>query len=352
MARRKASSTGDGELDEAALVALLAEEYGEESVSLGKPEPARDYISTQSAIVDFAIGRPGVPVGATTNIFGPEGSGKSTLVYHLLAETQRRGGFPVLYDSEGAYDRDRGERIGLDYDRLIVLEPRTLERVFDQIEKIVTTVSAKNPDRLITIAVDSVAGAPSKSMLEGEYGDSHPAAQARAVSQAFPRIIPIIRRTKTALILVGQIRAKIEFSPIPGQQKETQVAEGAIRFYSHLRMRLQKSAEEGEKGEPSGIWSQAYMAKNKTAPPYRAAKFLINFWDGIDKTRSALEVAVKVGLVSGCRGGWYYFNGKGFRGDDFEDGVKRDRELRAMIAKAPELWINEHAEKQADAVQD
>lgn len=332
------------DFDEAAIVSLLADEYGEDSVTLGKPVAARDYISTQSASLDFAIGRPGVPVGGITNIFGPEGSGKSTVVDHILAETQARGGYAVLYDSEGAYDIERGSRIGVDYDRLIMLEPQTLERVFDQVDKIITDVSAKRPDALITIALDSVAGAPTKAMLEGNYGDAHPGTQARAVSQALPVLVQKIRRTKTALLLVGQLRAKLEFSPIPGQQKETQIAEGSIRYYSHLRMRFQKSGEVGEKGEPTGIWTHGFIAKNKTAPPYRTTKFIIDFWNGIDRVQSALEVAQRVGLVT-LRGGWYKLGETSFRGDEFGKVLADNPALVAMIEKAPELWVEERMEE-------
>jgi recombination protein RecA len=336
----KAAPRPDEEFDEHALVELLAEEYGEETVALGKPVPARDYISTQSASLDYAIGRPGIPVGAVTNIFGPEGSGKSTVVNHILAETQRRGGFAVLYDSEGAYDIERGRRMGIDYERLIMLEPDNLERVFDQVEKIVSDVSQKRPDTLITIAIDSVAGAPTKAMLEGSFGDAHPASQAKAVSQALPVLVQKVRRTQTALILVGQLRAKLEFSPIPGQQKETQVAEGSIRYYSHLRLRFQKAGEVGEKGSPTGIWTLGYTAKNKTAPPFRTAKFIIDFWSGIDKAQSALDVAQKIGLVQ-MRGGWYRYGDRSFRADDFADVLASSEELQAAIAHAPESWIDE-----------
>ncbi len=326
----------EGELTAEALVQML----GEENASRGKPVAARDYVSTQCASLDYAIGRPGIPVGAVTNIYGPEASGKSTLAYHLGAETQNRGGFFVLYDSEGAYDYDRAKRIGLDYDEVVMLNPRTLEKVFDQVEEIIKKVSLQDPERLITIVIDSIAGAPAQAMLEGEYGDAHPAAQARAISSAMPRLVPLIATTKTSLVLVGQTRANLEFSPNPRANKETQIGEGAIRFYSHLRIRTQMAGEIGEKGEPSGIFTLAYTKKNKTAPPFRTARFEIDFWNGINRMAAALDVAQKIGQVQ-MRGGWFKYGDVTFRAADFDKVLENAPALQEAIKAAPMHWIEE-----------
>jgi recombination protein RecA len=341
MVKRAAAPAYDV-LDEAAVIAELTHEFGDDAASLGKPVAARDYISTQCASLDMAIGRPGIPVGAITNIYGKEASGKSTLTYHVLAETQRRGGFAVLYDSEGAYDYDRGARIGLDFDKLIMLEPANLEQAFDQIVKIIRTVSVPQPETLITIALDSVAGAPAKAQLEGNFGDSHPAAQARAVSQALPVLSPLIRSTKTALLLVNQLRATLPIGPMGGYggPKDTQIAEGSIRYWSHLRLHFQQSGTvpAGEKESPTGIETFAKVIKNKTAPPFRTARFVIDFMHGIDKTAAQLDVAQKIGAVV-TRGGWYKYGERSFRADDFAEILAGDEALRQQIANAPLIWL-------------
>ena len=80
-----------------------------------------DWIDTQAASLNLAIGRPGIPVGRMTLLVGKEKAGKSTCGYHLLQETQRRGGIAILIDSERRYTRDRAERIGIDHPKLIYI---------------------------------------------------------------------------------------------------------------------------------------------------------------------------------------------------------------------------------------
>ena len=61
-------------------------------------------ISTGSLTLDLALGVGGLPRGRIVEVFGPESSGKTTLVYHVIAEAQRRGGICAFIDAEHAMD--------------------------------------------------------------------------------------------------------------------------------------------------------------------------------------------------------------------------------------------------------
>ena len=61
-------------------------------------------ISTGALSLDVALGIGGLPRGRVVEIFGPESSGKTTLVYHVIAEAQRRGGICAFIDAEHAMD--------------------------------------------------------------------------------------------------------------------------------------------------------------------------------------------------------------------------------------------------------
>jgi recombination protein RecA len=326
------------ELTPEALAVELQGEFGESAASTGKIVEARDYISTQCPLIDYVIGRNGIPTGALTNIYGEEGSGKSTVLYHLLAETIRRGGYAVLYDAEGAYDYERGERIGIDFSKLIFLTPDHIEGAFDEIERILQRVSLRNPDALVLIGIDSIAAAVTKAQIEGSFEDSHPAAQARAVSTALPKLLPSIRKTNTALVAVGQLRAKMAIGPSWGGPQTTQIAEGSLKYYSFLRMYFRKFGEYGDKDEPVGINAIVDIRKNKTAPPYRSIQFPIDFLHGIDIVQSKLTLAVKLGLVD-LRGGWYkYEDQESFRATDFGDVLQKCPNIDEALALAPMLW--------------
>ncbi len=337
---------GEGELTPAELVAYLHEEMDNESASSGGFVPAREYISTQCATLDFGIGRPGVPTGGITNIYGDESSGKSTVGYHLIAETQRRDGIAILIDTEGAYDYDRGKRIGIDYEELVILTPPTLEEAFDEIEAAIIKIRTRNPDRLALVDFDSIAGESTKASLEGSYSDIHPADRARIVSGALPRLHQkALKGSNAALVLVNQLRAKIEMGPSWGGSKMTQVAENSLKFWSSLRIHFRAAntpitVDARKDSEAIGIDVVGEFKKNKIGPNFKKIQFQIMFWDGINKDAAKLAVAVKVGLVT-MGGGWYQVDGTKFRAADWGKYLSEHPEMDKLIGAAPQLWTME-----------
>ena len=88
-------------------------------------------ISTGSLSLDLALGIGGLPRGRIVEIFGPESSGKTTLVYHVIAEAQRRGGICAFIDAEHAMDPTYAKRIGVNIDELLVSQPDTGEQALE-----------------------------------------------------------------------------------------------------------------------------------------------------------------------------------------------------------------------------
>src|SRR5215211_7577239 len=80
-------------------------------------------IPTGALSLDLALGVGGVPRGRIVEIFGPESSGKTTLLYHVLANAQRMGGICAFIDAEHAMDPAYAKRIGVDIDELLVSQP-------------------------------------------------------------------------------------------------------------------------------------------------------------------------------------------------------------------------------------
>src|ERR671933_484262 len=135
-------------------------------------------IPTGALSLDLALGIGGMPRGRIVEVFGPESSGKTTLVYHVIAEAQRRGGICAFIDAEHAMDPTYAKRIGVSIDDLLVSQPDTGEQGLEIAELLVRSGA------LDVVAVDSVAALTPKAEIEGEMGDSHVGLQARLMSQA------------------------------------------------------------------------------------------------------------------------------------------------------------------------
>src|SRR5436189_2931392 len=106
-------------------------------------------ISTGSLSLDLALGIGGLPRGRIVEIFGPESSGKTTLVYHVIAEAQRRGRICAFIDPEPSMDPNYAKRIGLNVDELLVSQPDTGEQALEITELLIRSGA------LDVVAVDS-----------------------------------------------------------------------------------------------------------------------------------------------------------------------------------------------------
>src|SRR5215210_2513410 len=160
-------------------------------------------ISTGSLPLDLALGIGGLPRGRCIEIFGPESSGKTTLVYHVIAEAQRRGGICAFIDAEHAMDPAYAKRIGVNIDELLVSQPDTGEQALEICELLIRSGA------LAVVAVDSVAALTPKAEIEGEMGDSLPGIQARLMSQALRKLAGTLNRTDTICIFTNQLHEKI-----------------------------------------------------------------------------------------------------------------------------------------------
>jgi recombination protein RecA len=172
-------------------------------------------ISTGSLSLDLALGIGGLPRGRVVEIFGPESSGKTTLVYHVIAEAQRRGGICAFIDAEHAMDPTYAKHIGVNIDDLLVSQPDTGEQALEITELLVRSGA------VAVVAIDSVAALTPKAEIEGEMGDSHVGLQARLMSQALRKLAGTLNRTDTICIFTNQLREKIGvmFGCLPGHTR-------------------------------------------------------------------------------------------------------------------------------------
>jgi RecA/RadA recombinase len=160
-------------------------------------------IPTGALALDLALGIGGLPRGRIVEVFGPESSGKTTLLYHLIAEAQRRGGLAAFIDAEHAMDPSYARRIGVNTDELLVSQPDHGEQALEIADLLIRSGA------LDVVAIDSVAALVPKAEIEGEMGDSHVGLQARLMSQALRKLAGTLNRAGTICIFTNQLREKI-----------------------------------------------------------------------------------------------------------------------------------------------
>jgi recombination protein RecA len=279
-------------------LANLTKRFGEGTVMrLGEATHLQvETIPTGSLALDQALGVGGVPRGRVTEIYGPDGAGKTTLAQHIVAEAQKRGGTAAYIDMEHALDPTYAARCGVDVEDLLISQPDTGEQALEIAEALIRSGAVD------VIVVDSVAALVPRAEIEGEMGDSHPGLQARLMSQALRKLSGAVKQSNTALVFTNQLREKIG---VMFGNPETTSGGRALKFYASVRMDIRRISAIKEKGEVIGNRTRVRVTKNKVAPPFRVAEFDIMYDEGISKAGDLLDMAVEVGVIE-KRGSYYY----------------------------------------------
>jgi len=305
------------------------------------PSEVSEWISTGSSMLDLAISnRPngGLPVGRITEITGLEASGKSLLAAHVLANTQKKGGLAVYIDTENAISREFLQAIGVNLKDMLYVPLDTIEDIVDAIDNIIESVRKTDKNKIVTIVVDSVAGASTKIEMAADYDkDGYATSKALILSKAMRKITNFIGRERICMIFTNQLRTRMGVSF--GDQWTTSGGK-AIAFHSSVRLRLKsvgqiKVTKEG-RDEILGIKTRAQVIKNRMGPPLRMVDYDIYFESGIDDYGSWLEMLKNFNLVTQA-GAWYTYTNTEtgeiikFQSKDFESKIMDHPELKNHI---------------------
>ena len=306
------------------------------------PTIVKEWVGTGSTILDLAISNRkngGFPVGRVSEITGLEQSGKSLLAAHVLLNTQKKGGLAVYIDTENAISAEFLTAIGLNLKDMLYIPLDTMEDVFEAVEVIIEKVRSSDKNKLVTIVIDSIAGASTKTEMAADFDkDGYATAKALIISKAMRKITNLIGRERICLIITNQLRQKLNAPAFSDQW--TAPGGKALPFHASVRIRLSsigaiKVKVEGH-DEIVGSRVKAKLVKNRVGPPLRECEYEIYFDSGIDDYSSWLTTMKDYNLVAQA-GAWYSWTNKEtgevikFQSKDFVEKIMNNSKLKEMI---------------------
>jgi recombination protein RecA len=306
----------------------------------GKGGGDYDVISTGSIGFDFiTLGVGGFVKGKMYELMGWEGTGKSTICGHVVAECQKKGGTVLYIDGEHAVDKNYFEALGVDTQKLLIAQPSCGEEGFNIAMEMINTGD------IDLVIIDSDSSLIPKKQLDGDVGDSTIGYKARLNSNAYPKLKTALSKHNVCLIVISQYREKI--GVMFGNPTTTQGGH-ALKFYTDCRVEVSRSlAKEGD--VTYGNITKVKATKNKMNPPYRNCQFEIVYGQGIDKIGEIMELLNEFELGRKY-GKTFTFNDTKYDLEDFKkmllDNETFYNEIRDSIVnkiKNTEIKIDEEA---------
>lgn len=312
-------------------ISQIEREFGKGSIMRfadGEVVPV-EAIPTGSLALDLALGVGGVPRGRIVEIYGHEGTGKTTLCLHIVAEVQKLGGTAVFVDVEHALDTTYARNIGVNMENLLIAQPDAGEQALEIVETLIRSGA------IDLVVIDSVAALTPQAEIEGEMGDAHVGLLPRLMSKALRKLSGVTNKSQTCVIFTNQIRQKIG---VMFGNPDTTPGGLALKFHSSVRLELRRGQQIKDGTDVLGTGVRVKVVKNKVAPPFKEVEYDVTFGKGISKAGNLLDIAVKQEFVQKS-GSWFSYNGE--RIGQGRNNVKQYLEDNPEVADEIEARIRE-----------
>jgi len=314
------------------LLGQVRKKFGEEALMrLGESVSTAsragvDAIPTGSLGIDYITGIGGLPRGRVVEIFGPEGSGKTTLALQVIAQAQKDGGFAAFIDAEHAMDVGYAKALGVNIDNLFLSQPDSGDQALEIVD---TLVKGKGHAGLFdVIVIDSVAALVPRAELEGQMGDAQIGLQARLMSQALRKLTANVSRSRSLVLFLNQMRMKVATGYGSYGPSETTTGGYALKFYSSMRIELKSAVSLKHGQEHYGRRIRVKVVKNKLAPPFKTCEVDLIYGKGTSRMAEVINYGEQLGIIDRT-GAWFSYEGKSL-------GQGR-RAVEELLSREPEL---------------
>jgi RecA/RadA recombinase len=272
-----------------------------------------DWIDTGSMVLNALISGSlygGIPNGRITQLAGPSGAFKTGLVMQILANAQKKGMIPVIFDTEGAIDPESAAKFGLDITKVKYVGCESVEQTRNAIYKFLKNVRERKQFGKFIIAIDSLANLNSEMELTRMDKDSMSADMgtfAKSVKSLLKTCTNMSTLTKTPILITNHVYDDPS-AMYPSLEKNMPGGKAAVYLPSvtiQLARKLVKDADNKQVNDKlaasqknySGVVIRALTVKNRFIKQYLEGEFYLSFSKGLDKYYGLLDIMKGMGVV-------------------------------------------------------
>ena len=296
-------------------------------ISTGVDVPVRGFVPSGSLALDWAISGKlsggGMPIGRIVELFGDPSTGKSLLLMHILANTQKAGGIALYDDVEGRFDRFFAEKVGVDVSKLYFLEydndtAKTVEGHFEKVEELLKKIREKDSEILVTVAIDSLAALSTRHEVESDW-DKLDMFKAKLIHKGMRKLGGRFSKQNVLYMVSNQTIANVGVMYGP---KSTTPGGGGTKFQASVRLELSRGKLIlGVNEKKVGTHTKIEVVKNSVAPPFKEVEIDISWATGVDRLSGMFEVLVEEGVIVQS-GSWWEYKEKKYRQDDLMSQIE------------------------------
>lgn len=251
----------------------------------------------------------GVPVGRITGFSGPSAAGKTYIINKILANGQKKGMVPVIFDTEAAIDASSTTGVGLDPEQVKYVPVQTVEDCRNQIATFLDSVIEAKMRGKFILSIDSLGNLASQKELDDtEKGKTAMDMGTRAKGlKSMMRLLTFKAAQAGVTILFSNHTYDDPSAMFPTLVKAQSGGKGPVYLASVL-VQLAKRDEKHDKtneddeilpeaNKVSGTTLRALTVKNRFVPPFLECEAYLNFKKGLDKYSGLKEMAVNHGVI-------------------------------------------------------
>jgi recombination protein RecA len=250
-------------------------------------------VPTGSLALDLALGTGGWPRGRVVEVFGPEGTGKTTLLLEAIAHAQQNGGAGAFIDADHGTDPSAGERLGVDVEAMPFLRTSSLEEAFEKVDELV------QGGAMDVIALDGLAALlpeGHRRCSRDEVPPSKNEAHQHKVGYFLKTLLGPLSRSRTVLLISNPVVEKL--GVFFGNPETTPWETMPLRSCASQRVELKRTSVIKEGEEARGLEVRATVHKNRLAPPLAKVVFHLLFATGVCQETDLLTLGLETHLLT------------------------------------------------------